>query len=179
MSRIFGEIRQNGYVVRNLEATLKHWTETLGIGPFFLLENVRIENFSYGGKPSPVEISLAFSNSGPLQIELIQQLNDAPSMYRDFLAAGHEGLQHLAYWTGDFDAVFERARSVGFRVGQAGSFGADGRFVYFADEAHPGTVVELSEVKPGALKDRFFRSIAEAAADWDGSEPVRRIRIGG
>ncbi len=30
MSRVFGEIRQNGYVVRDIEAALRHWTETLG-----------------------------------------------------------------------------------------------------------------------------------------------------
>lgn len=52
--------------------------------------------------------SIALANSGPLQIELIQQRNDAPSMYRDFLAEGHEGLQYVAYWTEDFDRDFER-----------------------------------------------------------------------
>lgn len=177
MSRLFGEIRQNGYVVRDLESALRHWTEVLGVGPFFLLEHVKVENFTYRGEPSSVEISLAFSNSGPLQIELIQQLGDAPSMYRDFLAAGREGLQHLAYWTEDFDGLLERASRSGFEVGQAGSFGADGRFVYFSNEAHPGTVVELSEVKPGGLKDRFFRHIAAAAEGWDGSQPIRRMSL--
>ena len=32
MSRIFGEVRQNGYVVRDIEAALHHWTERLGVG---------------------------------------------------------------------------------------------------------------------------------------------------
>jgi len=31
---------------------------------------------------------IALANSGSLLIELIQQRNDAPSMYRNFLAAG-------------------------------------------------------------------------------------------
>jgi catechol 2,3-dioxygenase-like lactoylglutathione lyase family enzyme len=177
MSRIFGEIRQNGYVVRDLEAALKHWTGVLGVGPFFLLENVQPEDFRYRGEPSPVELSLALANSGPLQIELIQQHNDAPSMYRDFLAAGHEGLQHLAYWTEEFDASFERATNAGFRVGHSGRFGADGRFVYFENAGHPGTVVELSEVSGG--KGRFFRALADIAREWDGSDPVRPISLRG
>jgi hypothetical protein len=35
MSRVFGEIRQNGYVVRDLTAALHHWTTVLGVDPFF------------------------------------------------------------------------------------------------------------------------------------------------
>ena len=43
MSRIFGRPCQNGYVVRDIEAALKHWTEVLGIGPFFYFERVPVE----------------------------------------------------------------------------------------------------------------------------------------
>ena len=172
MSRIFGAIRQNGYVVRDVEAAMKHWTEVLGVGPFFYFERVPIEDFRYRGEPSPVEVSIALANSGPLQIELIEQRNDAPSMYRDFLRAGHEGLQHVAYWTERFDDALSERLGMGFRVGQSGRIGAAGRFVYFDVEAHPGTVIELSEVS--GPKGRFFEHIASAAADWDGAEPVRR-----
>ncbi len=35
MNRGFGSVRQNGYVVRDIEAALKHWTEVLAVGPFF------------------------------------------------------------------------------------------------------------------------------------------------
>ena len=34
MSRLFGEFRQVGIVVRDIEAAMKHWTEVLGVGPF-------------------------------------------------------------------------------------------------------------------------------------------------
>ena len=104
MSRRFGKLRQNGYVVRDIEAALRHWTEVLGIGPFFYFERVPIEEFRYRGEPSPLDVSIALGQSGALQIELIQQRNDAPSMYKDFLDAGHEGLQHVAYWTESMDA---------------------------------------------------------------------------
>ena len=173
MSRIFGEVRQNGYVVRDIEAALKHWTEVLGVGPFFYFERAPLTDFRYRGEPSPIEVSIALANSGALQIELIQQRNRAPSMYRDFLAAGREGLQHVAYWTEDFDADLERARRAGYEVGQSGCVGESGRFVYFATEAHPGTVVELSEIS--GTKGRFFAHLAEAARQWDGTESIRRL----
>ena len=35
MSRIFGEIIQNGYVVRDIAAAMRHWIEVLGVGPCF------------------------------------------------------------------------------------------------------------------------------------------------
>ena len=175
MSRYFGEIRQNGYVVRDIEAAMRHWIEVLGVGPFFYLEKAPVENFRYYGRPSGMVASIALANSGPLQIELIQQRNDEPSMYLDFLAAGHEGLQHVAYWTRDFDRDLERALDAGFEVGQSGDVGGpDGRMVYFDTQGHPGTVVELSEIS--GPKGRTFEWIAEQARDWDGSEPIRRIR---
>jgi len=178
VSRVFGDVRQNGYVVRDIEAAMKHWTEVLGVGPFFYFERAPIQNFRYRGGPSGLIVSIALANSGPLQVELIQQRNDAPSMYRDFLDAGHEGLQHIAYWTQQFDAEMERLSVSGYRVGQSGEAGGpDGRFVYLETEAHPGTVVEFSEIS--GPKGRFFEMIAMAAREWDGTQPVRRMDLRG
>jgi hypothetical protein len=173
MSRIFGPLRQNGYVVRDIETAMDHWTRVLGVGPYFYFERVPMQDFCYREEPSPLEVSIALANSGPLQIELIQQRNDAPSMYRDFLAAGHEGLQHVAYWTEEMDSTLSRARDEGYEIGQSGAIGENGRFVYLLTEQHPGTVVEISEIN--GPKGRFFAHIAEAANDWDGTEPIRRM----
>jgi hypothetical protein len=96
-------------------------------------------------------------------------------MYRDFLRAGHQGAQHFAYWTENFDADLARAEAAGFKVCMGGEVGDNGRFVYFEDGshpgAHPGTVIELSEV--AGPKGKLFRMIREAAQDWDGRDPVR------
>ncbi len=171
MSRIFGDIRQNGYVVRDIEGAMRHWSATLGVGPWFYAERAPITDFTYRGAPSPIEVSIALANSGPLQLELIQQRNDAPSLYRDFLGAGHEGLQHIAYWTEDFAADRARALAAGYRIGHEGRTGNYGPFVYFDTETHPGTVVELSDI--GGAKRRLFDHIERAARGWDGAEPVR------
>ena len=71
MSRIFGDVRQNGYVVRNIESALEHWTEVLGVGPFWYFEEAPVEDFRYRGEPSELVVSIALAQSGPLQIELI------------------------------------------------------------------------------------------------------------
>lgn len=171
MSRFLGEIRQLGYVVPDIEAAMDHWSRVMGVGPFFYNPHVPIEGYHYGGEPFEVENSVALANSGFIQVELIQTRNDAPSMYRDFMRAGHMGLQHVAYWTEDFDTDLARMLELGFNVQMEGTVGANGRFVYFDREAHPGTVIELSEVK--GPKGRMFEMIHQASIDWDGRDPVR------
>ncbi|GIX48555.1 MAG: glyoxalase [Candidatus Tectimicrobiota bacterium] len=173
MSRLFGPVRQNGYVVRDIEAAMRHWSEVLGVGPWFYVEHLPLTDFRYRGQPSPVDISLALANSGDLQIELIQPRNDAPSMYRDFLAAGHEGLQHLGYGTTQFEADLARLQAAGYVVGQSGSVAGRGPFVYLLTEAHPGTVVELFDLS--GARARIFARIAEAARHWDGRDPIRTV----
>lgn len=171
MSRLFGAIRQNGYVVRDIEAAMKHWVERLGVGPWFYLEHFPLKDFLYRDTPSPVEVSIAFANSGALQVELIQQHNDAPSMFRDFLDAGHQGLQHVAYWPEDFEDVLEQALGAGCRIGQSGQSGNLGPFAYLQTEFHPGSVVELSKLTEA--RRRVFEGVAAAAVDWDGGDPIR------
>ncbi|CBV41363.1 VOC family protein [Halomonas elongata] len=171
MSRFLGEIRQLGYVVPDIEAAMDHWSRVMGVGPFFYNPRVPIEGYHYGGEPFEVENSVALANSGFIQVELIQTRNDAPSMYRDFMRAGNMGLQHVAYWTEDFDTDLARMLELGFKVQMEGQVGANGRFAYFDREAHPGTVIELSEVK--GPKGRMFEMIRQASIDWDGRDPVR------
>ncbi|QGZ65988.1 VOC family protein [Paraburkholderia acidisoli] len=171
MSRYFGEIRQAGYVVRDIEAAMDYWSRVLGVGPWFYNERVPIVNYRYRGEAYEVHNSVALANSGPLQVELIQTRNDAPSMYRDFLAAGNTGLQHNAYWTTRFDADLDRLLAHGFKVAMSGEVGSNGRFVYFDTETHPGTVIELSEV--AGPKGKLFDLIRAESLNWDGRDPVR------
>jgi hypothetical protein len=168
-----GPVRQLGYVVRDIEHAMAHWAGVLGIGPWFYIERVPVEDFTCRGSPSDASLSIALANSGPLQIELIQQRNDAPSLYLDFLQQSGEGLQHIAFWSAEFDADLARLTGAGYAVAQSGRIGKRGRFAYTLNPAAAGNVVELSEVSGG--KGRFFAEIAAAAQAWDGSDPIRRL----
>lgn len=171
MSKFFGEIRQLGYVVPDIEAAMKYWSETLGVGPWFYNPKVPIKNYSYNGESHEPHNSVALANSGFVQVELIQTRNDVPSMYRDFLQAGRTGLQHVAYWTKSYDADLERLLKQGFKPVMKGEVGENGRFIYFDTEYHPGTVIELSEV--AGPKGKMFDLIRTSSEGWDGSDPVR------
>lgn len=174
MSRIFGEIRQNGYVVRDIEAAMRHWVDVLGVGPFFYMPHVAVTSFEYRGTPALPDISIALANSGDLQIELIQQHDRTPTLYREFLDAGREGLQHVSSWVADIGPVIERLTAAGHTIAQRGTM-QDGaiEFVYFDTELHPGTVFEVSNLA-GELA-YIPEMVAAAARDWDGSDPVRTI----
>ncbi len=171
MSVLLGPIRQLGYVVDDIEEAMAHWSKVMGVGPFFYNPKVPIEDYRYDGAAHEPHNSVALANSGYIQVELIQTRNDAPSMYRDFMRAGRRGLQHVAFWTQTYDADLARMRAAGFAPKMSGKVGADGRFVYFDREAHPGTVIELSEVM--GPKGRMFDMIREASQNWDGRDPVR------
>jgi hypothetical protein len=80
MSRIFGKVCLNGYVVCDIEAAMNHWIKVMGVGPWFYIEDVKTDWFRHRGQESDAKMSIALANSGGLQIELIQPRNDAPSM---------------------------------------------------------------------------------------------------
>ena len=46
-----------------------------------------------------------------------------------------------------------------------------GPFIYFLNEGHPGTVVEMAEATPTRI--RIFDQVREAALNCDGSDPIR------
>ena len=64
--------------------------------------------------------------------------------------------------------------SLGYKVGHEGQIGGEqGRFAYFDTQAHPGTVVEISDIS--GSKGSFFEHIRRVAIGWDGSDPIREV----
>ena len=69
MGRICGVIIQHGDAVHDIQATMRHWIEVLGVGLWFDVERLPVPDCTSKGQPSPVHISLALANSGPLHVE--------------------------------------------------------------------------------------------------------------
>jgi hypothetical protein len=129
-----------------------------------------MEEFRNRGQRYHIKVSIALANSGDVQLELIQQRCDSPSLYRDFLAAGHEGMQHWSSWPVNYHEIRERALRTGWKIGQEGDT-PRGPFIYFLNEGHPGTIVEMAEATPTRM--RIFDQVREAALNWDGKDPIR------
>ncbi len=173
MSRIFGPVRQLGYVVHDIDAAMEHWSKTLGIGPFFHFPKVALEDFQHRGVFQPIQLSIALANDGDMQIELIQQNNEVPSAYLEHIRANGQTLHHTSAWTTDFDRDVARILDAGHSVLQTGRIG-ENRLAYFETQGDYGsTTMELYDVSGRAnlLNDK----VRNAALGWDGRTPVIRI----
>ncbi|TGD75699.1 VOC family protein [Mangrovimicrobium sediminis] len=166
---------QTCYVVPDLEAAMQRWLDTTGMGPFIVMSHVSPSDGFYRGQPDDLEMSCAFVQAGPMQIEYIQQHSDGPSVYRDMYAPGEGGYHHLCYFVDDLDAEIAYYRERGIDAAYLAKFG-DLRYGYFDTRAQLGGFTEVLQREPGVLG--LFESIAEAARDWDGSDPVRYLDLG-
>lgn len=166
-------IRQLGFVVRDIESSMKRLTQMQGFGPWLYRKNVISNDFYYmGRKQDSITINAAFTMSGPMQIELIEQRCETPSTYRDFLSSRGEGLQHWAIWAEDYDDAVNHYAALGLLKTQEGG-NAAGRFSYFSDTDSSQPIMEVLELTES--RRAFFSSVARQCASWDGSAPIRPV----
>jgi len=170
MSRKFGPILQNGYAVRDWRAAAEHWIDVMGVGPFFLMDHIQFDWCEFRGEPVELDMGVAIAYTGGQQIELVQQYNDAPSIYTEFLAVNEPGLQHMGVLVDDLQHTLD-AHDLRGKIVQQGRTAAGINFAYVDTVFHNGTMLELIEVDAGARS--AFDYMQRKAADWDGSDPIR------
>ncbi|PRC41917.1 glyoxalase [Mycobacterium sp. ITM-2017-0098] len=171
-----GPIRQIGYVVTDLDQAIDSWI-ALGVGPWYVIRGLA-QRVTYRGQPCEITLSLALANSGDLQVELIHQDDDTPSIFTEFLAANGPGFHQLAYWTADFDATMQSVRDSGWPVVWSGGEGPEGsvtRFAYVEPPERPAAIIEIMELTDTTQGMATF--LRDAAATWDGATPVRELGV--
>jgi len=164
-----GPVVQLAYVVNDLHDAIRQWTSKLGVGPFFLLEHMKYPEHEVDGVPGPLELSLALAYSGELQIELMQQHGDHPSVLRAYPPSAVNGFHHVGILSYDMAAdeanlAASGLRPVGTSVSEIGV-----RVAFFHGGPHAGGLVELIRVDDQVTQ--FFDALKRAAAQWDGSTP--------
>lgn len=167
-----GPIRQCAYVVRDLDAAVQWWAG-IGVGPFLAMPTQRMVGYVHGGETVDPEVTLAFANSGELQIELIVANDDRPSPFRDALEGGlaDGGAHHLAWWVEDWTGWERTAADAGWESTTYGDGGGFASFAYY-DLGGPliAEVMELNDTT------RWMTDKVRAAhVDWDGTEPLRPL----
>ena len=167
-----GDIMQLAYVPSDFDAAVKHWTEVMGAGPFFLLPDVSLLGGRYRGAPSDPVFTMALGYWGEMQIELIRPENDAPSIYRGDYAVG-EGLHHVCVLVDSIAEARTRCEAIGAEVIFEAPVGDTGGVIYADPGTGPGTLVELLEPQAGTRE--LFAMMRDAAKNWDGSEPLRSL----
>lgn len=161
------------WVVPDLQAAMETWTRTAGVGPFFFFDSVGWDDAVYRGKPwSNLSISAAIAQSGDIQIELVAQNEEGPSMFREVVPQGQAGLHHMAIYSQDYDADVAFYRKAGAEVIFTGlMMGA--RVCWIDTVKTLGFMVEV--ISANDIAKSVFATMSAAAENWDGGDPVRRL----
>ena len=167
-----GPVMQIAFVPEDFDKALAHWTETMGVGPFFFMEHVGLDDCLFNGKPSTADFGVALAYWGDLQVELIKQHNDAPSIYSHQPWRGSGGMHHVCLMTQDIEKAKATAISSGADIVLTANVPGGGAVFY----AYPGGQEGLVEVlQPGDGTAGFFNMMKDAAKDWDGTNPLRKL----
>jgi hypothetical protein len=161
------------WVVSDLEAAALRFSRSMGVGPFLVSRHIPLNDYRYRGSPAQVDFSIAVAQAGAVQIELIEQHDEQPSVYRDLFASGAEGLHHVAFIVPDVAAEIARYSALGFDLATSGRFG-DAEFAYVDTASATGHMTEILPDHPTIHS--FFGAVRRAAEEWDGVDPVREMR---
>ncbi|WP_226016357.1 VOC family protein [Novosphingobium sp. FKTRR1] len=167
-----GPIGQLAFLPQDFDAAVTYWTQTMGVGPFYLMENVALGDARYKGVPTGAIFSIAIAYWGDVQIELIRPENREPSIYTGEYAVTDQ-LHHVCIFVDSIAEARAAVAAVGAEILVEGTVGADGAVIYVDAGAGPGGVIELLQNMTGA--DAIFQMIKDAAKDWDGTEPLRKL----
>lgn len=168
-----GPVMQMAYVPKNFEGALDHWTKTMGVGPFFLIENVQLANTRFLGQPNDAMFTVALAYWNDMQIEMIKPVNDTQFIFSGDYLPSDGAIHHICVMTDDMDKALDMARASGATVLVEGDVGPNSRAAYVDQGYGPGGIVEIVCFAKEHLD--FFAMVRETCANWDGVDPVRRL----
>ena len=138
-------------VTDDLDSMVRHYADSLGIGPWWIQDHVppELHNTKLRGVPTLFSMRVALAWTSGFNWEIIQPL-DGRSVYREFLAAHGPGVQHVAVrpQNRSFDAAYGEFLERGFLPLQECEWRGI-RVAYFQTEAAAGTAFELLDFPRG------------------------------
>lgn len=160
-----------GFSVPDVRAAIDDWVTVYGAGPFYLLEHVTFDECTSRGAPAILDHDAAFGQWGVVPVEL-QQWNDVQpvELARPLSADGRAALNHVGVAVDDPAAESARLESLGFALCLYARFGELEFFWHDATEAF-GYSIEVITAAPALAG--LFDTVAAAARDWDGDDPIR------
>jgi methylmalonyl-CoA/ethylmalonyl-CoA epimerase len=169
-----GEPHHHAYVVGDIETTVGRLVDQLGAGPFFLIENVPVENVLSHGEPAEFVHNSAFGYCGGGAIELMEPVSLAPERVRERFSGSRPRIHHVAYVLPATE-VADLRRSLderGLSQYLSSQLG-DAETTLHDASAALGHDVEIHGDNEGLRG--FFEMVRGGAQGWDGSEPLRPV----
>lgn len=170
-------IRQVAYFVADVrEAALRH-SRLFGSGPFFVADNILLKRCLHRGREAAFDHSSAYGQWGEVMVELVQQNNPGPSALRDLYPDGPTGgLHHVALFVDDLAAAIAGFEAAGYETALHAELPTGFAFAMMDTVALNGHMVELYEPTPDLTG--FYDYVRRKSRGFDGSDPVRTIRLG-
>jgi hypothetical protein len=146
--------------------------DQLGAGPFFLIENVQLDNLRSRGEPAEFVHNTAFGSCGGGTVELMETISLAPERVAERFSGPRPPIHHIGYALPPADAAELRSvlderglpQYLSARTGEVDNTFHDASSTLGHDlEIH---------VDSKGLRD-IFSMVSSAAEGWDGSEPLR------
>ena len=165
------DIVQLAYKVADAKSAAQNWVTHHGAGPFFISENIPLEGVYYNGELSSLDHTSAYGWCGSQMIELVQQNCDTPSVF----TGRTNGLHHCAYFSADLDAELKRLEVLGYNTAMRANTASGVRFAFseVTGVVSLGHYFEIYQEHPSLRA--FYTMIEEAAQNWDGTEPLRKM----
>ena len=168
-------VRQIAYFVHDVRAAALAHAATFGSGPFFVAEHIPLRSCLHRGRPVELDHSSAYGQWGAVMIEFVQQNNAGPSAFRDMFGEDREGLHHVALIVDDLKESQATLEAAGFPTALDAEMNDGFRFLMMDAVARHGHMIELYRGTPELIG--FYDFVRDAAASFDGSDPVRTIRF--
>ncbi len=175
-----GEYRmfQLGFVVDDLLDTARRWVDVFGVGPFHIMPRVK-NACRYRGNDATIDIHIGVAQAGPVQIELIQDYTDGPSVFsdlRDRHGSNKSGFHQVSTVTRNYDGKTSHYQTLGYEL--VCEFTSPGQRVAFFDTIDDfGFFTEVVEEKPSFQAN--LSKISQTCAEWDGEDPIRILTKAG
>lgn len=132
-----------GAVVRDVDKAVKVF-ESLGMGPFgsMALPGKVTEETVYG-KPMSFTLKVATAHLGPIELELIQPLKDAPIQEEYLADKGNDGFNHIGFKVKNFAQGEAWMLKEGFKAIQTRKRTSGVETAYFDTDKVGGVITEL------------------------------------
>lgn len=169
-------IIQMAFTVASLEDAMRDFTANLRAGPWFVFRRLAGAAPRYRGEPARAANDIALGFAGNMQIELIQPLDDQPSVYRETILARGHGFHHFGVAARDFEKACAAEAAKGFELAFTDAVEGVGRVAYYDTRGALPGMLELIEASPRL--EELFSLMREAARNWDGTNPVREMQTG-
>ena len=166
-----GSIIQIAYTVADIEKAMRYYADLLHIGPWFLIGPFVPPKGIYRGATTKMHVSLALAFTGQLMVELIEQHDEEPSVFRETLKArGAHGFHHWAIGARDFEKAAAQYRSRGYKEAFSDFAPMGFRVVYFDTSRDLPGMLEIIEMNAAA--EEGFHGMYQASQEWDGKTHI-------